>query len=125
MASQVGGGDGQIEISIVGNTVRLTQLGAGAGLQLVVHCPTVANLIRYLSNVASHPPPAGSAEIRFAEEGGEMSPQFEPFLPVSRPLSGVGLRGAQRVGSSAQFPSSSSSPSSGGLASLCGSYNQH
>lgn len=126
MAREVRGGDGQIEVSVVGDTVRLTQLGAGGGLELVVHCPTVTNLIKHLTTARPTAPPAGGAEIRFAQEGGEIPPQFEPLLPLgpSRPLAGVRLGGAQRVGSSAQFPSSSPS-SSGGLTPLCGSYNQH
>ena len=96
----------------------MIELGAGAGLELVIHGPTVTKLIKSLSNVApSPPPPAGSAQIRFAEEGGEIPPQFEPLLPLSRPLAGVRLGGAQRVGSSAEFASSS-----GGLAALCGDF---
>ena len=93
----------------------MIELGGGGGLELVIHGPTVTNLIKYLSKVPLSAPPAGSAQIRFAEEGGEISPQFEPLLPLSRPLPGVGLGGAERVGSSAEFASSSSS---GGLAAL-------
>ena len=58
MSRQVGGGDGQIEISIVGNTVRVSegQLGGGGGLELVIHGPTVTNLIKYLSVMFPSPP---------------------------------------------------------------------
>ena len=75
------------------------------------------NLIKNTTQTLLSVSPAGGAEIRFAEEGGEISPQFEPLLPLSRPLAGVRLRGTQRVGSSAEFPSSS-----GGLAALCGDF---
>ena len=105
MSGQVGGGDGQVEIPIVGDTVgvREGQLGGGGWLELVIHGPTVTEFIKYLSNVPLTPPspPAGSAQIRFAEEGGEISPQFEPVVPLSRPLTRVRLGGTQRVGSSA------------------------
>ena len=53
MSRQVRRGDGQIEISIVGNTVGVgvIELGTGAGLELVIHGPTVTKLIKSLSNV--------------------------------------------------------------------------
>ena len=90
------------------------ELGAGTGLELIHgHGPTVTNLIKYPSAGGLTPPPAGSAQIRFTEEGGEIPPQFEPVGPVC-PLPGVGLGGTQRVRGSAEFPSSSS----GGLAAL-------
>ena len=78
------------------------------------------NLIKNTTQTLLSVSPAGGAEIRFAEEGGEISPQFEPLLPIGRPLAGVGLGGAERVGGSAEFP-----PTSGGLTSLCRGYNQH
>ena len=62
VSGQVGGGDGQVEIPIVGDTVgvREGQLGGGGWLELVIHGPTVTEFIKYLSNV---PPPPHLQEV--------------------------------------------------------------